>query len=124
MESRKSLSILIALILTLFVGLLFYYIVTRSSEEFSGLAIIGLLSLLFAFIGYLLYAFIGISIALRGFVWAYYIFGFGALFYSVLVLKFSIVYLLLLLLMLVVSLVLIRWRVGAVHSIPVKGGTS
>lgn len=124
MKSRKFLSVVIALILTLFVGLLFYYIVKWSAEGFSGFAVIGLLSLLFAFIGYLLYAFIGVSDTLRAFVWAYYAFGFVSLFYSVVVLKFSIVYLLLLLIMLVVSLVLIRWRIGVQRSVPIKGGAN
>lgn len=124
MKSRNFLSILIALILTVFAGLLFYYIITVSSEKFSGVAIVGLVSLLFAFIGYLLYAFVGVNATLRGFIWGYYAFGFVSLFYSVVILKFSIVYILLLLIALVVSLVLIRWRIGIVQSTPPSGRSS
>ncbi len=120
MNSRTIISIAIGLILTVFGALLFYHIVVSSADKFSGLAIVGLLSLLFALIGYMLYAFVGVHRSIQGFVWGYYAFGFLSLFYSVVVLKFNIAYLLGLLIMLVVSLTLIRWRVGSVHAVSAK----
>lgn len=121
MNSRTMMSIAIGVILTVFAALLFYYIIVSSADKFSGLAIVGFLSLLFSLIGYLLYAFVNVHRSVQGFVWGYYIFGFASLFYSVVILKFNIVYLLGLLIMLVVSLILVRWRIGSVQTIRAKG---
>lgn len=103
------------MILTIFAGLLFYHIITFYKGEFIGFSTVGLISLVFAFIGYLLYAFIGVHKTLKGFIWLYYAFGFISLFYSVLILRFNIIYLLGLLIMLTVSLVLTRWRIGVLR---------
>ncbi len=124
MNSRTMISIAIGLILTIFAALLFYYIIVSSSDKFLGLAIVGLLSLLFALIGYLLYAFVGVHKSVQGFVWGYYTFGFVSLFYSVVILKFNIIYILGLLILVVVTLVLIWWRIGSVQKTASKGSGS
>ncbi len=118
MNSRTAISVIVAIVMTAFAALLFYFIFKMSADKFSGLGIIGLLSLLFAFIGYLLYAFVGVHRSVQGFVWGYYAFGFLSLFYDVTVYKFDVIFLLALLIMLAVSLIAIRWRIGVSKSHP------
>ncbi len=120
MKSRDLISILVAVILTIFAGLLFYYIIEPSPDKANAVATVGILSLVFSFIGYLLYAFVGVNKILRGFVWLYYVLGFAFLFISVTVLRFDIVYIILLLLVLAVSLILIRWRIGSLKDMTVR----
>jgi hypothetical protein len=121
MKSTSLLSALITVVLTAFAAILLYHIITFYNYGFSGFGIAGLISLLFAFIGYLLYAFIGTNTILRGFIWGYYVFGFGSLFYSVAILRYSISLLLGLLIMFAVSLILIQWRIRSVSTASVKG---
>lgn len=122
MKASILIGVIIAIVLTLFAVLLFYYLFISNSDKLVAGVYIGILSLVFALIGYVLYAFLGTNIILKSFVWTYYIFGFATLFYSNTVIKFSFVYTLLLLLILVLSLVLIYWRVRSLERNKIKRG--
>jgi hypothetical protein len=115
MKASKLISVIIAIVLTLFAALLFYYLYISNSDKVAAGVYIGILSIVFSLIGYILYAFLGTNIVLKSFVWAYYIFGFATLFYTNIVIKFSFIYILILLLIVVLSLVLIYWRVRSLE---------
>jgi hypothetical protein len=117
MKGSTYMGIIIAIVLTLFAALLFYYLLVSNTDKLVAGVYIGILALVFSLIGYLLYAFIGTNIVLKSFAWGYYIFGFGTLFYSNTVIKFSIPYLLILLLIFVISLVFIYWRVRSLQNV-------
>ncbi|MEM0160628.1 MAG: hypothetical protein QW258_03780 [Thermoplasmata archaeon] len=117
MKSSRFIGIIIAIVLTLFAVLLFYYLFVSNTDKLVAVVYIGILSLVFSLIGYLLYAFIGTNIILKSFAWAYYIFGFGTLFYANTVIKFSFPYLLILLFIFVISLVFIYWRLRSLENV-------
>lgn len=117
MKSSTFIGVIIAIVLTLFAVLLFYYLFVSNTDKLVAVVYIGILALVFSLIGYILYAFIGTNIVLKSFVWIYYIFGFGALFYANTVIKFSFPYLLILLLIFVISLVFIYWRLRSLESV-------
>lgn len=116
MKSTMLIGIVIAIVLALFSILLFYYLFISNSDKFLAGIYIGIVSIFFSVLGYLLYAFIGTNAVLKGFVWLYYAFGFGTLFYTATVIKFSFISLFILMLIFVLSLVLIYWRVRSVES--------
>ncbi|MGC8496578.1 MAG: hypothetical protein ACP5NL_01050 [Thermoplasmata archaeon] len=117
MKSSTVMGAIIAIVLTLFALLLFYYLIISNTDKLVAGVYIGILALAFSLIGYILYAFIGTNTVLKSFVWGYYIFGFGTLFYANTVIKFSFPYLLILLLIFVISLVLIYWRLRSLESV-------
>ena len=110
-NSKLSISTAIAIVLTIFAALLFYYILISIAERFIAGMYVGIISVVFSLVGYFLYAFIGRNIVLRAFIWTYYVFGFGIMFYSSVITIFSIPYLLILLIIFALSLVFIRWRI-------------
>ncbi|MCW6168961.1 MAG: hypothetical protein LVQ96_04010 [Thermoplasmatales archaeon] len=111
MDSKLSISVVVAVVLTLFTALLFYYILTSITDRFIAGIYVGIISVVFSLVGYFLYAFIGNTLILRVFMWLYYLFGFGMMFYSATVTIFNIPYLLILFIILALSLVFIRWRI-------------
>ncbi len=117
MKRSTFIGVIIAIVLTLFAVLLFYYLLVSNTDKLVAVVYIGILSLVFSLTGYILYAFTGTNIVLKSFVWIYYIFGFGALFYANTAIKFSFPYLLILLLIFVISLVFIYWRVRSLESV-------
>ena len=110
-NSKSSISTAIAVVLTIFAVLLFYYILISMADRFIAGIYVGIISVVFSLVGYFLYAFIGRNIVLRAFKWTYYVFGFGIMFYSSVITIFSIPYLLILLIIFALSLVFIRWRI-------------
>lgn len=110
-NSKSSISTAIAVVLTIFAVLLFYYILISIADRFIAGIYVGIISVVFSLVGYFLYAFIGRNIVLRAFIWTYYVFGFGIMFYSSVITIFSIPYLLILLIIFALSLVFIRWRI-------------
>ena len=110
-NSKLSISTAIAIVLTIFAALLFYYILISMADRFIAGIYVGIISVVFSLVGYFLYAFIGRNIVLRAFIWTYYVFGFGIMFYSSVITIFSIPYLLILLIIFALSLVFIRWRI-------------
>jgi hypothetical protein len=110
-NSKSSISTAIAVVLTIFAVLLFYYILISMADRFIAGIYVGIISVVFSLVGYFLYAFIGRNIVLRAFIWTYYVFGFGIMFYSSVITIFSIPYLLILLIIFALSLVFIRWRI-------------
>ena len=108
---KLSISVAITVVLTLFAALLFYYILTSITDRFIAGIYVGIISVVFSLVGYFLYAFIGNTLILRVFMWLYYLFGFGMMFYSAGITIFNIPYLLILLIILALSLVFIRWRI-------------
>ena len=111
MNSKLSISTAIAVVLTFFAALLFYYILISITDKFIAGIYVGIISVVFSLVGYFLYAFIGRNVVLRVFMWIYYIFGFGIMFYSSTITIFDTPYLLILLIIFALSLVFIRWRV-------------
>ena len=57
MDSKLSISIAIAVVLTLFAALLFYYILTSITDRFIAGIYVGIISVVFSLVGYFLYAF-------------------------------------------------------------------
>jgi len=110
-NSKLSISTAIAIVLTIFAALLFYYILISIAERFIAGMYVGIISVVFSLVGYFLYAFMGRNVILRAFMWTYYVFGFGIMFYSCAITIFSIPYLLILLIIFALSLVFIRWRI-------------
>ncbi len=110
-NSKSSISTAIAVVLTIFAALLFYYILISIADRFIAGIYVGIISVVFSLVGYFLYAFIGRNVILRAFIWTYYVFGFGIMFYSSAITVFSIPYLLILLIIFALSLVFIRWRI-------------
>ena len=110
-NSKSSISTAIAVVLTIFAVLLFYYILISIADRFIAGIYVGIISVVFSLVGYFLYVFIGRNIVLRAFIWTYYVFGFGIMFYSSVITIFSIPYLLILLIIFALSLVFIRWRI-------------
>ena len=110
-NSKLPISTAIAVVLTIFAALLFYYILISIADRFIAGIYVGIISVVFSLVGYFLYAFIGRNVVLRAFIWTYYVFGFGIMFYSSVITIFSIPYLLILLMIFALSLVFIRWRI-------------
>ena len=110
-NSKLPISTAIAVVLTIFAALLFYYILISIADRFIAGIYVGIISVVFSLVGYFLYAFIGRNVVLRAFIWTYYVFGFGIMFYSSVITIFSIPYLLILLIIFALSLVFIRWRI-------------
>ena len=110
-NSKLSISTAIAIVLTIFAALLFYYILISIAERFIAGMYVGIISVVFSLVGYFLYAFMGRNVILRAFMWTYYVFGFGIMFYSSAITIFNIPYLLILLMIFALSLVFIRWRI-------------
>ncbi|MCL4342391.1 MAG: hypothetical protein M1267_00845 [Candidatus Thermoplasmatota archaeon] len=113
MESPKKVAGLAAAVVVVIISLLAFYLsyvsIGNKQEAF---AVIGLLSILFAIISYLTIAFFSSIPVVRGFVWAYYIFGVGSLVYGTAIVAFSVLYLILVLLLVLISIVFIYWRIS------------
>ena len=118
MDFKLSISIAIAVVLTLFAALLFYYILTSITDRFIAGIYVGIISVVFSLVGYFLYALIGRNVVLRTFMWTYYVFGFGIMFYSSAITILNIPYLLILLIVLALSLIFIRWRIITTRNSP------
>ena len=115
---RKVTGTVAALIIVIISILLFYlsYIDIGNKEE--AFVVIGLISVLFAIISYLMHAFISQVKVVTAFVWAYYVFGVVSMVYGTAIIKFDVLYLILVLLFVLVSVAFIYWRLSTMISDP------
>lgn len=113
MLSPKKLTGLAAFAIVVVISaLVFYLAYTELSNKQEAFIIIGLVSVLFAILSYLMHAFISQTNVVSGFVWAYYAFGVASLIYATAIIKFSVLYLIIVLVFVLVSLAFIYWRIS------------
>lgn len=115
---RKVTGLVAAIIVVVISALVFYLSYIDIANKQEAFVVIGLFSVLFALISYLMHAFISQVRIVTAFVWAYYAIGVASMVYATTIVKFSVLYLILVLLFVLVSIAFIYWRLSTMSSDP------
>lgn len=116
MQKSKNFIGIISIILILAISILIFYAILIPPNKFNDLIFLGIISIIFSIISYLLHSIFKNKKIVSSFVWGYYFLGIVSLLLASTIIKYNLSYIIVILFFILLSLVFIYWRIKSLGS--------